>query len=830
MKRRISLTVRMSAIVACFVFLLITVLIAIIGVSASAVITSITLTDSERITATRALQIGEMMDKFYWQLSMIANSEEAREGDKETVERMTRDLRGRLSPEIIGMFFAWPDGGYMNMDGAYGNVKDRDYFREILSGTATRSIGQAVISKSLKVPIIVTAVAVKGVDGKTRGLLAFQFKLETLSKITSKMTLSQGGYGWIIDNTGLVIAHPDPTLIMKMKMTNGDKDGTTGLHEVGKHALAVDSGHGSYREASGKEITVFHVKIPNSPGWVLGISVPTANILADVRKLIVVLIALGALFVIISILVSIAIARSIVNPIRKLAEASGRLAVGDADFSLEVRSNDELGDLAGSFNCMVASIREQAVSSGKIAHGDLSAEFAERSENDILAKSMNGVIANLRSLVSETARMTEASINGNLDARGDAGRFTGGYREVVTGINSTLDAVTAPIKETSTVLRRIAEGDLGARVVGNYQGDHAKIRDDLNLMAGTLQTYIAEIAETLDAISARDLDREITGDYRGEFTRIKESLNRIVDSMNDLIGDFGESADQVAAGASQIAETSQTLAAGATVQSETVDRITRAVSEFAERTKVNAKSAREAKDLALVAKNLAYGGKERISSLAGAMKSIDDSSADIARIISVIDDIAFQTNILALNAAIEAARAGKYGKGFSVVADEVRSLAVRSAEAAKETMKLIETSLGNVDAGTRATGDAVEALNGIVKSVDGTAIAIATIETASNEQVASVSAVTDGLGRVMQVTQSNAATSEESAAASEELSGQAQLLRETTGSFTLRKRTERAGSINGKNPDENESRSLGIGWRDACHGTIAPVTIPPEFL
>jgi methyl-accepting chemotaxis protein len=215
--------------------------------------------------------------------------------------------------------------------------------------------------------------------------------------------------------------------------------------------------------------------------------------------------------------------------------------------------------------------------------------------------------------------------------------------------------------------------------------------------------------------------------------------------------------------------------------------LTASVIEIADQTKKNATNANQANQLSTEAKQKALQGNDQMKMMLTSMEDINKSSQDISKIIRVIDDIAFQTNILSLNAAVEAARAGQHGKGFAVVAEEVRSLAARSAEAANNTTALIEGSINKVKAGTEIANETADALVEIVAEIEKSAYLVEEIAKASNEQAYGIAQISQGIEQVSQVVQTNSATAEESAAASQELFSQAEMLKEMVGAFQTKK-------------------------------------------
>jgi len=327
------------------------------------------------------------------------------------------------------------------------------------------------------------------------------------------------------------------------------------------------------------------------------------------------------------------------------------------------------------------------------------------------------------------------------------------------------------------------------------------------VIARLITRPIYEVNEAAKAIAAGDLNVDFKIDSTDEIGQLSKSFREMVDSMNDVLANISISSDQVASGSRQVSDSSMALSQGATEQASSIEELTASLEEIGTQTNMNAQRATEANSLAESVKVKAVEGDDQMKSMLRSMEEINEASGNISKIIKVIDEIAFQTNILALNAAVEAARAGQHGKGFAVVAEEVRNLAARSASAAKETTDLIEGSIKKVEGGTRIANETASALNEIVGGVSKVAELVDQIASASNEQASGIGQVNQAIFQVSQVTQTNSATSEETASASEQLSGQAENLKRQVGRFNLKK-TSRNGFYRAEEEMSPEVRQM----------------------
>ena len=346
-----------------------------------------------------------------------------------------------------------------------------------------------------------------------------------------------------------------------------------------------------------------------------------------------------------------------------------------------------------------------------------------------------------------------------------------------------------PVKDCAQRLRLLAEGDLDTPVHEIHTGDETQIlADSARTLVQGFRLMIQDMDEMLAEMSRGNLtvDSKCEEAYVGGYRGLLDSARKLSAQLSDTLRQINQSADQVSAGAEQVSAGAQALSQGATEQASAIEELAATINDISGKIIATADRAGDVHSQSSETGREVEQCNEQMFELVNAVRDIGESSSQIGKIIKTIEDIAFQTNILALNAAVEAARAGTAGKGFAVVADEVRNLASKSAEASKSTSVLIEGSARSVEKGMKIADETAASLQKAVISTENTVKAVDKITEATAEQSQAVSQVTQGMDQISSVVQTNSATAEESAAASEELSGQAVILKELVGQFKTR--------------------------------------------
>ena len=345
--------------------------------------------------------------------------------------------------------------------------------------------------------------------------------------------------------------------------------------------------------------------------------------------------------------------------------------------------------------------------------------------------------------------------------------------------------ITRPIKELEAAARQMEQGHLKIDVNYASKDELGSLSNSMRQMSDKISYYMDAISRVMRQLADSNLEIPHYDDFQGDFLPVQESLLIVLNSLNETISEINMFSDQVANGADQVSNGAQILSQGVIAQASSVEELAATMSEISQQVKENAETSQVVKTAAGEMGANILACNQQMQEMKNAMEKINQNSTQIRSIIKTIDDIAFQTNMLALNAAVEAARAGESGKGFSVVAQEVRSLATRSSDASKSTEALIEQSLAAVVYGTKVAEETAASLRNIAGGTDEMISKINQIAEASKRQAAATEMVSTGIDQISDIVQTNSATAEESAAASEELYGQSQVLKSRVSRFKL---------------------------------------------
>jgi methyl-accepting chemotaxis protein len=441
-----------------------------------------------------------------------------------------------------------------------------------------------------------------------------------------------------------------------------------------------------------------------------------------------------------------------------------------------------------TLDAVIGPLNVAAVYVDKFANGIIPPVITDEYNGDfnIIKGNLNSCVHALKSLINDANMLSNAAAQGVLSTRADATKHWGDYRKIVEGVNATLDSVVGPLNVAAACVDSISRGNIPAKITDNYNGDFNTIKNNLNTCIDAVNRLVSDANMLAEAASdGRITTRADATQHQGDFRKVVEGVNATLETIVEPIIAVKLAVETINTAAGEISSGNSDLSSRTEQQASTLEETAASMEELASTVKQNAENAKQANQLSLTASGIAIKGGQAVAEVVATMSSINTSAKKIEDIISVIDGIAFQTNILALNAAVEAARAGEQGRGFAVVAGEVRNLAQRSASAAKEIKELINDSVSKTAEGSRQVENAGNTMEEVVTSVKRVADIISEIAAASVEQSQGIDQVNNAVTSMDEVTQQNAALVEQAAAASLSLVDQANALSEVISIFKL---------------------------------------------
>jgi methyl-accepting chemotaxis protein len=485
------------------------------------------------------------------------------------------------------------------------------------------------------------------------------------------------------------------------------------------------------------------------------------------------------------------ITRAVTRPLTLATRAAEGIARGRLDQTLRAESNDESGQLLRSMGAMLAQLNEVRSAQRELAEHHATGMLDERIDASRFAGDFARMAEEVNTVVDGHVRvqLRMAEVMGHY-ARGDLSHEMVRLPGQQGAITDAMDSVKRQLGDINGAIGALAgaaaRGDFSVRGdAGRFEFDFRRMVEGLNTLMQTADGQLAEISRLLRALAEGDLGQRMRGDAHGVFAQIRDDANRMVEQLRSIIGEISASSETVRSAAGEIAAGNADLSSRTEQQAAALEETAASMEELTSTVRGNAENARSANQLAIGAGDVAERGGSVVRQVVDTMGQIHAQSRKIEDIIGVIDGIAFQTNILALNAAVEAARAGEQGRGFAVVAGEVRTLAQRSAVAAREIKQLISETVQRVDSGSQLVDSAGATMAEIVSAVKRVTDIMGEISAASAEQTSGIEQVSATVTHMDEATQQNAALVEEATAAARALEDQAGRLAQNVARFRL---------------------------------------------
>ena len=751
-------------------------------------------------------------------------------------------------PDISIAFVGFPDGYAIANHGNPPELGWYSYERPWYTiGMGSR--GQASISVTPEWSVSSQAWSIFSgrylptVDGADYGTVGFVINLESVWRMMNSFTIDGDGYVFLMNYNGEIIYHPDPSYapVDRMySMTNSAvyRDIFPRLI-AGEYFIPFTSINGTASYALAHKLY--------GADWLMVSIVPSSIVNAPINRILTLIMGISiAVLVILSVFVMFYVSTQIRGAITRfvtgfeessmaLARGEGIIKSNDNDNSfgldavrqefehnLTIISNimDDLSLIShefivcgninyradttkyeDAFKKLVESVNtilDENVKDvtgilsilNQIADGDFNVQMDDMpGDKMILPQTIRTVAANIKDIYDSANYLASNLADGKLDVEVDPSKFKGNWAELVKTLNNLVIAVEKPLSSIKASLYEMSEGNFEpSQVNKKYKGAFESARKAIHDTEEITLSYISEISDVLACIAKGDLTVSINREYLGSYAPIKTALNTILESLNDTMAEIKMAVDHVALGAEQISHSAMTLADGATRQTASVEELSSSLTIIHEKAIQASENATAANQTTMRSKETAEQGGAVVKSMSEKMNMIKGSNEDISRIIDVITNIAFQTNLLALNASVEAARAGEHGRGFSVVADEVRTLAGRSQQSASDTSEIINENSNNVKDGVNAATEVVTSFETITSNIGEISSLTAQIANISNEQLESIANINTSVTSITSVVTGTSATAEESAAASQELSSQAEMLRQRVEFFKIKNR------------------------------------------